>query len=79
MYILRTRIYVLPKKNAVRKSHIFRRSVNVHHFCTQYCVVNIAAILRVRASVLFLPPCETNEGSGGITFIHDVATGGHVI
>ena len=64
---------------AVRKLRIFRRPVNIHHFCTQYCVVSIAAILRVRAPILFLPPCETNEGSGGIMSIHDVATGGHVI
>jgi len=58
---------------------MFRRSVNVHHFCAQHCVVSIAAILRVYAPFLFLQPCETNEGSGGITSIHDVATGGHVI
>jgi len=67
------------QKCAVRKLRIFRRSVNIPHFCTQYHVVIIAVILRVRASGLFLPPCETNEGSGGITSIHDVATGGRVI
>jgi len=56
-----------------------KESVKIPHFCSQYCVVSIAAILLVRASVLFLPPCETNEGSGGVTSIHDVATGGRVI
>jgi hypothetical protein len=63
----------------VRKLQIFRRPINIHHFYTQYCVVSIAAILRVSAPILFLPPCETNEGFGGLMSMHNVVTGGHVI